>query len=659
VALDVETAARVGAIGEYRYMLSKRTRGAFTAAYYNDFNQNRSLEGVILPIGVTPADIPDNRWGVAGAHRQPFYGGSKFYLDAFAVSDVAFLREINTFTFRGQQDVALRTTRFTNTTAGVLKTWTRGLLWADAAYYQDLIDPQEVTLQRLPRVEGEYSMPLLGNQLVGRLVGQGTYFWREQGYDGLRGDLAPELFVPLRLGRYLSGSVTGRLRETAYHLTDTEQVAFVEPNPGVVPVVKFRAAPELPPLETNRTRELAEVSARLGTEVSRVFDFPYLGLAKVRHTIEPEVRYLYIPNTGRPTFGVPLPSCAAVSARGDVARPGDNCDATLFSEGFLFDDIDAINRRNLFSYGITTRLLGRGRSAAEAAAAPATPSPPAPESLDESTDDELLGDVDPNTVAQGLPADVVPEFVGPPTPAKPGGPVPATRELLRADILHGYDPSRELTPGRHLSDVDLGIRFTPVEYLGFIYNATVNFQDRNVQGQTVGFFMREPGWTARSLLRNFQSPTTLGISYRFVENDLNQGFAVAGPEARLLATQGVHELDGSLYLRLGDYVGFTFLSRFDLSTTHPVPGETLGPHFLERDYFLRIVSRCNCWVLDAGIADKFNPNERLFRIQFTLVGLGSFGQGTLPQSSFVGFAPLANLGYRRPGSTTTGPASQP
>ncbi len=30
---------------------------------------------------------------------------------------------------------------------------------------------------------------------------------------------------------------------------------------------------------------------------------------------------------------------------------------------------------------------------------------------------------------------------------------------------------------------------------------------------------------------------------------------------------------------------------------------------MERDYLLRLISRCNCWVLEAGVADKFNPDE--------------------------------------------------
>ena len=48
------------------------------------------------------------------------------------------------------------------------------------------------------------------------------------------------------------------------------------------------------------------------------------------------------------------------------------------------------------------------------------------------------------------------------------------------------------------------------------------------------------------------------------------------------------------------------------------------------------------------MADKFNPDERLFRIQLTLIGLGSFGQSPFNRA-FVGFSPLQPLNERGPG----------
>src|SRR5438552_1618925 len=645
VAVDLETAARVGVIGEYRYLLSRTARGNFTAAYYNEQIRGRPA-GTVAPNGQTP-DIPENRFAFSGQHRQPFYGGSQLYLRLFAISDDAFLKEINTFAFSTRRDLALRSTRFTTSRAGIVKSWDNGLAWVETAYYQDLIDPQPLALQKLPRLEAEHAVPLLGDLLVGRLDGQAIDYQRERGYGGLRGDLGPELFLPFHLGRTLNGSLTGRLRETAYHLTDTEQVAFVVPNSGVGS--HFRAAPELPRLDADRSRELAEVSGRTGTEFARVFDFHHFGFEKLRHSIEPELRYLFVPAIARPIFDVPLPSCASLPVA--RRRPGDNCDATLFTEGFLFDDRDAINRRNFVSYGFSTRLLARGPTSVEAATH---------EAQREAGRAAAAGTREPveaDTLAQGLPAAAVPDFVGPPAPpsatAPAGAPTVAPRELVRASILHGYDISRPIAGTSHVSDTDLGIRLTPVDYLGLSYNATVNLERSAIRGQTVGLFLREPWWTAPTPVRHYQTAATVGVSYRVVESSANRDVNVTGPEKALLSTAGLQEVDGSVYLRLENYVGFTFLSRYDLLTTPQAGGKSLGPHFLERDYALRLISRCNCWLLEAGVQDKTNPDERLFRVQFTLVGLGSFGRPPF-RGNYVGCAPLADTRFRRPGAAAGG-----
>src|SRR5207344_1349547 len=93
---------------------------------------------------------------------------------------------------------------------------------------------------------------------------EAIHYHRDTGYKGFRGDLAPELFLPFQLGRIVNGSLTGQLRETAYHLTNQEQVGLVVPDfPGTS---AFRPAPELPKLDANRTRELATFTGRTGTE---------------------------------------------------------------------------------------------------------------------------------------------------------------------------------------------------------------------------------------------------------------------------------------------------------------------------------------------------------------------------------------------------------
>jgi hypothetical protein len=429
----------------------------------------------------------------------------------------------------------------------------------------------------------------------------------------------------------LNGSVQGTVRETAYHLTDTQQVALV------LPSRTFRVASdsELPELDEDRSQESAEVRGRIGTEFSRVFSFRHFGLERVKHTVEPEAQYFYVPAVSRPIFERPLPSCRTLAPTD--RQPGVNCDA-LFSEGYLFDERDAVNRRNFFSYGLTTRLLGR-------AAAPGERPAPAPELEVEEPELSANEPMTPDILPQGLPGDAMPQ----PTVTPKAGTTPAPRELLRGSILHGYDLSRELVGSSHQSDLDLSLRLTPIDYLALSYDMTVGVVDSAFRGFSLGTVLREPWWTPPPGPR-FQQPSSVGVSYRFIESSANRPTALSPLEQALFSTAGLNEVDGSLYLRLGDYVGFTFLARYDLNTT-VLPTETLGPHFLERDYLLRLISRCQCWVIEAGLADKTNPDERLFRVQFTLLGLGSFGRSPAARN-YVGFAPLSGL--RRPSSTATG-----
>jgi lipopolysaccharide assembly outer membrane protein LptD (OstA) len=619
--LDVETSERVGLVGEYRYVLSRKARGEFTVAYYNE--RIRGLvNGTDLSPGVPIEDIPEDRFAVAGHHVQPFYGGSRFYLDVFAVSDDAFLREVNSFSGSPEQSYAIRAQRYTTSQTGLFKTWNGGFAWGENVYYQDLIDPQRLALQRLPRIEANHAVPLLDGRLVGRLSGETVNFVRESGYQGLRGNLAPELSLPFHLGRVLNGSVTGQVSETVYHLTDDTQVAVAVPTLGTSRTFRPAGSSELPALDTDRTRELGQVRARLGTEISRVFHSGGLGFDKLKHTIEPEVRYLYVPQVGRPIFNsVPLPACSTIP---DKARPGVNCDGSLFSEGYLFDEVDAINRRNFLSYGFTTRLLGR-RSGVIPTPWPEDEADPEVAAYDTEIEDEeeLAEPPDGGEGAEGAAdkpgAEKAPAKVTPRTP-----PV----ELMRLSVLQGYDVSRELVGTSHSSDLDFTALVNPASFLTLSYNQTFNIEDSGLRGFGVAGVLREP-WKPKRLVGNFQTGSALVATYRFVEPNVNRGLQPGSPEAILLGTPGVNEVGGALYLRLGDYVGFAFSTRYDLNTTPLADGSELGPHFLERNYLLRLISRCNCWVLEGGVSETVNPDEIVFRLRLTLVGLGSVGRGGL------------------------------
>jgi len=606
---DVQTAARAGGAAEYRYVRSKETRGAFTGLFFNEQIGGNLDRSEAENIQVGDRDVPENRYAFFGRHVQPFVAGSTLYADVSFLSDDLFLREIDIPT---GVDIGWHphNTRFTRSRTGVIESWNGGLVQLEATYFQDLVDPQHLTLQRLPHLAAEHAVPLFGGHMVARLAGDTTVFQRETGFDGWRTQIAPEVYVPFQLGRYAYGSVSGLVREQLYYLTDTEQVGLAFPNnPEILP--RFRQVPSdlalrLPggrptsaaPLDRTHAQDSAEVSARLGTQFARVYDFPHFGFERLRHTIEPEVRFEYVPDISRTFETFVLPDCTGAPNE----REGIDCNGRVFTEPYLFDQDDAINRRSFLAYGLTSRLFGR----------PAAPAQPAPT-------------VDDGTAAASAPAPLAPP-----------------RELARVSILHGYDITRTLVGDSHSSDVDLALRVTPVRFAGLGYSATVSFQSRELIGQSMGLFVREP-WEPPAGLEDLQQPSMLVAAYRFVTQNASRGLAPNSAEEALFRNDGVEELSAGIYLRLGDRLGVSYLGRYDF-TTSVVPGrETIGPHFLEQTALVRLLSRCNCWMLDIGIRDRFDTGETSLVVQFTLVGLGGGGTGGTSGLRRGGFGAIPGL----------------
>jgi LPS-assembly protein len=317
VGVDVETSARVGLVSEYRYALDRGSSGILNLSYFNEFfrgaTQGNNAE----------TTIPVNRWSLETKQTQQLAEGMHAYTDLFMVSDDLFLREINTYAFDHQHDVGIRTLPYLPSRAGVVQLWDRAALTGEGTYYQNLTSTNPVTQQTIPGPNaGEtlqrapalslWGQSRIGGALLGDVNIGAVDYQRGHGADGLRLDLHPGLTLPLPLGRSVFGAVRASVRETAYHLTDT---ALLNSGPGAT-------------LPENQSRELVQIDGQIGTSIGRVYSLQVLGLEKLKHTIEPQIQYLYIPGV----------------AQGDLP---------------LFDGVDRVNRRNLLTYGFTNRFIGR------------------------------------------------------------------------------------------------------------------------------------------------------------------------------------------------------------------------------------------------------------------------------------------------------------
>ncbi|HUI24889.1 MAG TPA: LPS assembly protein LptD, partial [Candidatus Kryptonia bacterium] len=449
IAGDVETGARVGLVGEYRYALSRDFQGEIAATYFNEFFRGTTVEN-----GQT---VPTNRWSVVTEHTNAI-GSATAYADLFLVSDDAFLREINTFTFDRVRDTKIRTQPFTESRFGLLNTWDRVALRVQGTYYQDLVNDvapptgsgltttsDKITLQRLPDAElwGQW---LFGQHLLARADSSVTNFQRSEGIDGFRIDAAPEAIVPFQLGSAVFGSVHAGLRETGYTLTETDMsggfrgdIAGTDQSP-----------PPLISLPRDSHREIFSVTTEAGTAFSRVYDFDHFGITKLKHTIEPLVEYTYVPRVNQ-------------------------------DDEPVFDGLDRDRERSLFTYGFASRLLAKSAAAApdDASANDETPTSP---SIRELARLSLTQSVDTERI------------------------IPPVGQTLGTD---------------HFSDVDLALRVQPSNVLALRATGGYNVGASEITSASVGFRFRDPD-SDEDDSKHISTRNSLAVTYRFITGSLLQ-----------------------------------------------------------------------------------------------------------------------------------------
>jgi LPS-assembly protein len=516
IGFDLETNARVGIVGEYRYALRRGARGVIDAAYFND--AMRSLETEPGSDSVVPRD----RWSVLADIEHGLGESSRGFVDAFLVGDDQFLRDMNTYAFDYRLETAIRTLPFTKSQAGFVHEWQRALVKGKGVYYQNLTGPESTTLQKAPEIDLA-AQTAWSPFLLGDLAAGGVYFERESGVTGFRLDIQPAATVPLPLGRYAFGSVRAAGRETAYFLTD--------PN---IEGASFVGTPEV--LPRDQSRELVEVRADVGTALSRVYSLKRFGLEKLRHSIEPALAYLYVPDVSQ----VDLP---------------------------LFDGVDRVNQRNLFTYGLSSRIVGKFE-----------------EEVALHTESEE--GVEPAAASSGRPQATSERY----------------REIARfslmqsVDVLRDIDPLQAGRPADHFSDIDFGGRINPARVFSLRFAGSYDTLNNDLSAARVGFFFEEPWSTRReSVSSGLETRTSAGVSYRLITPNILQ------------------EVDSNVVVRLTDWAGLLYASRYDVSENQ----------FLNNYWGVRFVSTCDCWAIDIAIEDRSNPQEVEVRVQVTLVGLGS------------------------------------
>jgi LPS-assembly protein len=181
--------------------------------------------------------------------------------------------------------------------------WDRVNLGGQFKYTRNLQGSNDTTLQQLPEVRLDLLRRRLGETpFFSALESSTTYFWRHEGLKGQRLNLRPSLGAVFHPGGYLEIAPEVGYRERFYQTSGD--------GPGY------------------EEQGLVDFSTRISTRLSRIFAPEGKKVRSIRHIIEPEIFYTYLPNEDQSH----LPQ---------------------------FDRWDVIAPRNVLGYALTNRFTAR------------------------------------------------------------------------------------------------------------------------------------------------------------------------------------------------------------------------------------------------------------------------------------------------------------
>ena len=307
VAIDVETKARVGLLGEFRTVLSRDADFSIESSYFNE-SLRKNPQADVIDKTIADPTIPQNRWSLIGTHRYTTSSDWQTYSDFARYRDNLFVRElVERFDLPGTRELNLRRSRYGDSRLGVFRDWNDTFFKGEFNFYQDFIQPDKGTLQRTPQLALWGRRFLADFPLEFRWRTEAINYVRRQGGDGVRLDLRPELLLPFRAGQYAFGSVSVAPRETLYHLYTSVQ-----------------------PSEHNVSRELVELRGNIGTSLSRVYSFDRPDLVGLKHVLEPEVSYLFVPKVDQRRIPI-------------------------------MDEVDRVGRRNITTFSLANRFWAKSQ----------------------------------------------------------------------------------------------------------------------------------------------------------------------------------------------------------------------------------------------------------------------------------------------------------
>ncbi len=346
----------VGPAVEYRYILSRKSRGSFYTSYLNEF----LLEG-------------EHRGIADYEHRQKFSPGLAGLIDLHRVSDLNYWRD-----FGGRLEE--RSWPYLESRTSVTKNWLGASLVSELKYYQDLwafddfgnedlagngyFDEGEPlkdkeTIQQLPTIDFViHQQRIWKTPLFFDLESSFGNFWREaEGFDDFGEDGIPSHSEP-DYDPDTNPDPSGDDYDPIDNPTGTEENYYYDVDEPIregqrmdlhprisLPVTLrnyFQLSPSIGLQETSyfsdvgkkevKTREIYDFSMNFSSTLLRIFELKEG--RKIKHSLKPEVDYVYLP-------------------------PVDQDDLPLF------DPVDRKEKESLLSYSLKSFIIGKSSNISE------------------------------------------------------------------------------------------------------------------------------------------------------------------------------------------------------------------------------------------------------------------------------------------------------
>ncbi|HMO17491.1 MAG TPA: LPS assembly protein LptD [Oligoflexia bacterium] len=359
-----EAKIRTGADVEFRKMFAREHSLEMGGLYFDESQRGGRLLGTRID-GLADPSLDSRRYaGFINENwstkiiEQPL----QLIIDGRYVSDDLLPREFE------QDRIARTEDRFVTSTA-VIRTPIGDSYSLDLSseFNQAMVTNDDFVFQRLPELTFsglDYFRPFGDNPFGLRAVFThnlgATNFVRKEDYSGSRLEMHEQMKLPFFIGNYLDGSIQAGIRATKYELSQSDTFETEMSGEGLID--DFMADPEDPldpsstqptgaesepprePLPNSSDRFIPSVDTRLGTAFEKVYGlddssiFKFIGelgksgrsqeLVRMKHTIEPSLRHLYIPDV-------------------DQTRNPQ------------FDSRDRLAQRNVVTYALTQRFFGR------------------------------------------------------------------------------------------------------------------------------------------------------------------------------------------------------------------------------------------------------------------------------------------------------------